>query len=85
MDEVGVVGVALRRQRRQRLADLLVARAQVWLLLPQLGEQRLGAELGMSEPQPAGTASRRQSSAMRRVAQGDDHTQRRYTGTLLLA
>ena len=43
----------LRLQRRQRLAHLLVARGQVGLLLPQLGEQRLGAELGMSQVQPA--------------------------------
>ena len=49
----GLRGLTLRLQRRQRLADLLVARAQAWLLLPQLGEQRLGAELGMSQPQPA--------------------------------
>ena len=30
-----------------------MARAQVWPLLPQLGEQRLGAELGIRQPQPA--------------------------------
>ena len=43
----------MRQGRQQRLADLLVARCQIWLLLPQLGEQRLGAELGMSQPQSA--------------------------------
>ena len=50
----GLGGLALLRlQRRQRLAHLLVARGQVGLLLPQLGEQRLGAELGMSQVKPA--------------------------------
>ena len=37
----GLRGLALRLQRQQRLADLLVAHAQVQLLLPQLSEQRL--------------------------------------------
>eukprot|EP00964_Phaeocystis_antarctica_P072836 scaffold44628_cov46-Phaeocystis_antarctica.AAC.3 len=49
----GLRGLALCVQRRQRLADLLVARSQVWLLLPQLSEQRLGAELGIRQPQSA--------------------------------
>eukprot|EP00964_Phaeocystis_antarctica_P143812 scaffold109413_cov51-Phaeocystis_antarctica.AAC.1 len=38
-------------QRRQGLTDLPGARSQVRLLLPQLGEQRLGAELGVRQPQ----------------------------------
>eukprot|EP00964_Phaeocystis_antarctica_P108607 scaffold73166_cov65-Phaeocystis_antarctica.AAC.4 len=49
----GLRGLSLCLQRRQRLADLPGARSQVWLLLPQLGEQRLGAELGVSQPQSA--------------------------------
>eukprot|EP00964_Phaeocystis_antarctica_P044854 scaffold25789_cov51-Phaeocystis_antarctica.AAC.2 len=38
-------------QRRQRLAELLGGRSQVWLLLTQLGEQRLEAEVGLSDSQ----------------------------------
>eukprot|EP00964_Phaeocystis_antarctica_P064049 scaffold38490_cov62-Phaeocystis_antarctica.AAC.4 len=49
----GLRGLALSIQHRQRLADLLVARSQVRLLLPQLGEQRFGAELGVGQPQSA--------------------------------
>eukprot|EP00964_Phaeocystis_antarctica_P016863 scaffold9290_cov63-Phaeocystis_antarctica.AAC.8 len=46
----GGLGLALRLQRVQRLANLLGARSQVWLL-PQLGEQRLEAEVGISHVQ----------------------------------
>ena len=41
----GLLSLTLRLQYPQRLADLLGARSQIWLLLPQLGEQRLGVEL----------------------------------------
>ena len=37
----GLGSLALSLQRLQRLADLLGGRSQVWLLLLQLGEQRL--------------------------------------------
>eukprot|EP00964_Phaeocystis_antarctica_P070991 scaffold43251_cov58-Phaeocystis_antarctica.AAC.3 len=43
----------LRLQRCQRLADLPGGRSQVWLLLPQLGEQRLEAEVGIGHSQCA--------------------------------
>ena len=43
--------LTLGLQRRQRHADLLGGRSQVWLLLPQLGEQRLEAEVGISYAQ----------------------------------
>eukprot|EP00964_Phaeocystis_antarctica_P033805 scaffold19190_cov53-Phaeocystis_antarctica.AAC.1 len=46
-------GLVLCLQRRQRLAELLGACSQVRLLLPQLGEQWLEAEVGMSHPQSA--------------------------------
>eukprot|EP00964_Phaeocystis_antarctica_P062554 scaffold37489_cov68-Phaeocystis_antarctica.AAC.5 len=49
----GLGSLALRLQRRQRLADLPGARFQVWLLLPQLGEQRFEAEVGIGHSQPA--------------------------------
>eukprot|EP00964_Phaeocystis_antarctica_P041744 scaffold23893_cov63-Phaeocystis_antarctica.AAC.3 len=49
----GLGSLALRLHRRQCLAVLLVAHSQVWLLLPQLGEQRLWAEVGVSQVQPA--------------------------------
>eukprot|EP00964_Phaeocystis_antarctica_P065611 scaffold39597_cov69-Phaeocystis_antarctica.AAC.2 len=47
----GLDSLALRLQRRKRLADLLGVRSQVWLLLPQLGEQWLEAEVGVSHAQ----------------------------------
>eukprot|EP00964_Phaeocystis_antarctica_P020156 scaffold11131_cov45-Phaeocystis_antarctica.AAC.1 len=43
--------LALRLQCVQRLANLPGARSQVRLLLPQLGEQRLEAEVGISDTQ----------------------------------
>eukprot|EP00964_Phaeocystis_antarctica_P153369 scaffold121620_cov69-Phaeocystis_antarctica.AAC.2 len=43
--------LALRLQRVERLANLPGARSQVRLLRPQLGEQRLGAEVGISDAQ----------------------------------
>eukprot|EP00964_Phaeocystis_antarctica_P139864 scaffold104660_cov60-Phaeocystis_antarctica.AAC.3 len=46
---LGLLGL----QHHQRLANLLVARSQVWLLLPQLGEQWLEAEVGIGHSQPA--------------------------------
>ena len=45
--------LALRLQNLQRLADLLGGRSQLWLLLPQLGEQWLDAEVGIRQPQSA--------------------------------
>ena len=45
------LGLTLRLQRRQRLADFLGAHLQVWLVLLQLGEQRLDAEVGISHTQ----------------------------------
>eukprot|EP00964_Phaeocystis_antarctica_P017678 scaffold9782_cov58-Phaeocystis_antarctica.AAC.3 len=47
----GLGSLALGLQRRQCRADLLGGRSQVWLLLPQLGEQRLEAEVGVSHSQ----------------------------------
>ena len=47
----GSLGLALCLQRLQRLAHLLVARSQVWLLLAQPGEQRLDAEVGIGHVQ----------------------------------
>ena len=44
----GLRGLALRLQRCERLADLLGVRSQFWLLLPQLGDQRLEAQVGIS-------------------------------------
>ena len=49
----GGLGLALRLQRVYRLADLLGGRSQLWLLRPQLGEQRLEAEVGISYAQSA--------------------------------
>ena len=47
------LGLALRLQHlHEHLADLPGARSQVWLLLSQLGEQRLEAEAGISHAQP---------------------------------
>ena len=49
---------------------MLVARCQVGLLLPQLGEQRLRAELGVSQVQPAdGLKEAVISHATRRLSQ----------------
>ena len=45
--------LALRLERRQRLAHLLGGRSQLRPLLPQLGEQRLEAEVGLGHAQPA--------------------------------
>eukprot|EP00964_Phaeocystis_antarctica_P026203 scaffold14741_cov55-Phaeocystis_antarctica.AAC.3 len=47
----GLGSLALGLQRLQRLADLLGGRSQVWLLRPQLGEQRLEAEVGLGHSQ----------------------------------
>eukprot|EP00964_Phaeocystis_antarctica_P033626 scaffold19060_cov62-Phaeocystis_antarctica.AAC.9 len=43
--------LVLSFQRQQRLAHRLGDRSQVWLLLPQLGEQRSEAEVGFSHSQ----------------------------------
>ena len=45
----GLGSLALCLQRIQRLASLLGGRSQVWLLLPQLGEQRFEAEIGLKQ------------------------------------
>ena len=47
----GLGSLALGLQGLQRLADLLGGRSQVWLLLPQLGEHRLEAEVGLGHSQ----------------------------------
>ena len=76
----GLRGLALRLQRQQRLADLLVARVQVRPLLPQLGEQlplseqRLGAERGIGQPQPADGLQEAFGHATSPVARADPHS-----------
>eukprot|EP00964_Phaeocystis_antarctica_P023974 scaffold13405_cov57-Phaeocystis_antarctica.AAC.4 len=42
--------LVLRLQRLQRLAHPPGARSQIWLLHPQLGEQRLDVEVGRGRP-----------------------------------
>ena len=49
----GLGSLALGLQRIQRLAPPPGGRSQVWLLLPQLGEQWLEAEIGLSHAQAA--------------------------------
>ena len=40
-------------QRKQRFSNLFAARVQLWLLLPQLGEQRLDADAEVGNSQVA--------------------------------
>ena len=47
---------SLSLSQRLLCRNSLGARSQVWLLRPQLGEQRFGPELGISEPQSAESA-----------------------------
>ena len=47
------LSTGLSLSQRLLCRNSLGARSQVWLLRPQLGEQRFGPELGISEPQSA--------------------------------
>ena len=47
----GLGSLALGLERQHRRADLLGGRSQVWLLLAELGEQRLEAEAGLGDSQ----------------------------------
>eukprot|EP00964_Phaeocystis_antarctica_P060347 scaffold35986_cov58-Phaeocystis_antarctica.AAC.2 len=75
----GLPGLTLRLQGRQRLTDLPGAHFQVWLLRPQLGEQRLGAEAGIRQPQSADGLQEAVGHAESARTSGDPHTAYRQT------